>query len=117
MRIAALLVAVFILAIGVFGIVLPGSLTAVRRQVFDAPNALCAASALRATMGRSTSTSLALNHIGTPSPGPAIRVAVTAQQKPKKGRRPDRGRQNAGDIGTPTKKPRNLQFATHSAAL
>jgi hypothetical protein len=51
MRIAALLVAIFIGAVGIVGIVSPDSLTTVRRQYFATPVRLYAAGAVRVAMG------------------------------------------------------------------
>ncbi len=51
MRIAALLVAVFTIVIGIVGIVSPDSLTTVRRQYFATPVTLYTAGALRLAMG------------------------------------------------------------------
>jgi ribose/xylose/arabinose/galactoside ABC-type transport system permease subunit len=51
MRIAALLVAVFIVVVGIVGIVSPDSVTTVRRQYFATPVGLYAAAAVRVAMG------------------------------------------------------------------
>jgi hypothetical protein len=51
MRIAALLVAVFTIIVGIVGVVSPDSLTAVRRQYFATPVGLYVAGALRLVMG------------------------------------------------------------------
>ena len=51
MRIAALLVAVFTIVVGIVGIVSPDSVTTVRRQYFATPVGLYAAVALRVAMG------------------------------------------------------------------
>ena len=51
MRIAALLVAVFIVVVGIVGIVSPDSVTTVRRQYFATPVGLYVAGAVRAAMG------------------------------------------------------------------
>lgn len=51
MRMAALLVALFTVGVGVVGLVSPASLTAVRRQYFAAPAGLYAAGAVRLAMG------------------------------------------------------------------
>ena len=51
MRFAALLVAVFTIAVGIVGIVSPDSLTAVRQQYFATPVGLYAAAAFRGAMG------------------------------------------------------------------
>jgi hypothetical protein len=51
MRIAALLVAVFTIAIGIVGIVSPDSLTTARRLYFATPVRLYVAGALRVAMG------------------------------------------------------------------
>jgi len=51
MRIAALLVAVFTIVVGIVGIVCPDSVTTVRRQYFATPVGLYAAGALRVAMG------------------------------------------------------------------
>src|SRR3954471_8421131 len=51
MRIAALLVAVFTIVVGLVGIVSPDRVTAVRRQYFATPVTLYAAAALRVAMG------------------------------------------------------------------
>ena len=51
MRIAALLVGVFIIVVGIVGIVSPDSVTMARRQYFATPVRLYAASALRMAMG------------------------------------------------------------------
>ena len=51
MRIAALLVALFIVVVGMVGIVSPDSLTTVRRQYFATPVGLYTAGAVRVVMG------------------------------------------------------------------
>jgi hypothetical protein len=51
MRMAALLVGLFTVGIGVIGLVSPASVTAVRRQYFATPAALYTAAAVRLTMG------------------------------------------------------------------
>jgi ribose/xylose/arabinose/galactoside ABC-type transport system permease subunit len=51
MRIAALLVALFVVVVGIVGIVSPDSVTAVRRQYFATPVGLYAAGAVRVAMG------------------------------------------------------------------
>ncbi|MDQ6663643.1 MAG: hypothetical protein M3Z23_04560 [Acidobacteriota bacterium] len=51
MRMAALLVAVFTIVVGIVGMASPDSLTAVRRQYFATPVELYAAGALRFAMG------------------------------------------------------------------
>ena len=51
MRIAALLVALFIVVVGMVGIVSPDSLTTVRRQYFATPVGLYTAGAVRVAMG------------------------------------------------------------------
>jgi hypothetical protein len=51
MRIAALLVAVFTIVVGIVGIVSPERVTAVRRQYFATPAGLYAAVAVRVAMG------------------------------------------------------------------
>jgi hypothetical protein len=51
MKIAALLVAVFTIVVGIVGIISPDSVTAVRRQYFATPVGLYAAGALRVAMG------------------------------------------------------------------
>ena len=51
MRIAALLVALFIVVVGMVGIVSPDSLTTVRRQYFANPVGLYTAGAVRVVMG------------------------------------------------------------------
>jgi len=51
MRIAALLIALFIIVVGVVGIVSPDSVTTVRWQYFATPIGLYAASAVRIAMG------------------------------------------------------------------
>jgi len=51
MRIAALLVAVFTIVVGIVGIVSPDSVTMVRRQYFATPVGLYVAVALRIAMG------------------------------------------------------------------
>ena len=51
MRIAALLVALFIVVVGMVGIVSPDSLTTVRRQYFATPVGLYTAGAVRIAMG------------------------------------------------------------------
>jgi hypothetical protein len=51
MRIAALLVALFIVVVGIVGIVSPDSVTTVRRQYFATPAGLYAAGAVRVAMG------------------------------------------------------------------
>jgi hypothetical protein len=51
MRIAALLVAVFTIAVGIVGVVSPDSVTMVRRQYFATPVGFYAAGALRVAMG------------------------------------------------------------------
>jgi hypothetical protein len=51
MRIAALLVALFTVAVGVVGLVSPASLTAVRRQYVATPTGLYTAGAVRLAMG------------------------------------------------------------------
>ena len=51
MRIAALLVALFIVVVGMVGIVSPDSLTTVRRQYFATPVGLYVAGAVRVVMG------------------------------------------------------------------
>ena len=51
MRIAALLVALFIVVVGMVGIVSPDSLTTVRRQYFATPVGLYTAGVVRVVMG------------------------------------------------------------------
>ena len=51
MRMAALLVALFTVGVGVVGVVSPESVTAVRRQYFATPTGLYTASAVRLAMG------------------------------------------------------------------
>jgi hypothetical protein len=51
LRIAALLVALFTILVGIVGIVSPDSLTTVRRQYFATPVGLYAAGTLRVAMG------------------------------------------------------------------
>ena len=51
MRMAALLVALFTVVVGVVGLVSPASLTAVRRQYFATPTGLYTAGAVRLAMG------------------------------------------------------------------
>ena len=51
MRRAALLVALFTVAVGVLGLVSPAGVTAVRRQYFATPTALYTAAAVRVAMG------------------------------------------------------------------
>ena len=51
MRIAALLVALFVVVVGIVGIVSPDSVTTVRRQYFATPVGLYAAAAIRVAMG------------------------------------------------------------------
>jgi hypothetical protein len=51
MRIAALLVALFVVVVGIVGIVSPDSLTKVRRQYFATPVGLYAAGTVRVAMG------------------------------------------------------------------
>jgi ribose/xylose/arabinose/galactoside ABC-type transport system permease subunit len=51
MRIAALLVALFVVVVGIVGIVSPDSVTTVRRQYFATPVGLYAAGAVRIAMG------------------------------------------------------------------
>ena len=51
MRIAALLVALFAVAVGVVGLVSPNSLTAARRQYFATPTRLYTGAAVRLAMG------------------------------------------------------------------
>jgi len=51
MRIAALLVALFTVVVGVVGLVSPTSLTAVRRQYFETRTGLYTAAAVRLAMG------------------------------------------------------------------
>jgi hypothetical protein len=51
MKIAALLVALFSIVVGVLGIVSPDSLTTARRQYFATPVGLYTATAVRVTMG------------------------------------------------------------------
>ena len=51
MRIAALLVALFVVVVGIVGIVSPDSVTTVRRQYFATPLGLYAAGAVRVAMG------------------------------------------------------------------
>jgi hypothetical protein len=50
-RVAALLVALFTVGVGVLGLVLPDSLTAARRQYFATPTGLYTAGAVRIAMG------------------------------------------------------------------
>jgi hypothetical protein len=50
-RSAALLIALFITAVGIVGLVSPDSLTTVRRQYFATPVGLYSAAAVRAAMG------------------------------------------------------------------
>ena len=52
MRIAALLIALFTIVVGVVGIVSPDSVTRVRRQYYATPITLYAAGAVRVAMGR-----------------------------------------------------------------
>lgn len=51
MRVAALLVALFTIMVGILGIISPDSLTAVRRQYFATPLGFYAAGALRVVIG------------------------------------------------------------------
>lgn len=51
MKIAALLVAVFTIAVGIAGLIWPDTLTVVRRAYFATPSKLYAAGALRVAMG------------------------------------------------------------------
>ena len=51
MRIAALVVALFVVVVGLLGIVSPDSVTMVRRQYFATPAGLYAAGAVRVAMG------------------------------------------------------------------
>ena len=51
MRIAALVVALFVVVVGLLGIVSPDSVTTVRRQYFATPVGLYAAGAVRVAMG------------------------------------------------------------------
>ena len=51
MRMAALLVALFTVGVGVVGVVSPESVTAVRRQYFATPTTLYTAAAVRLAMG------------------------------------------------------------------
>jgi hypothetical protein len=51
MRMAALLVALFAVLVGVVGLISPASLTAVRQQYFATPTGLCTAGAVRLAMG------------------------------------------------------------------
>jgi hypothetical protein len=48
---AALLVALFAVLVGVVGLISPASLTAVRQQYFATPTGLCTAGAVRLAMG------------------------------------------------------------------